>query len=140
MASNEIVAALMNMRPSDEAVAWLAALIADPAAVEGVNELSRRYGANQVSEPLSVSGRYTGATTVRIDPGRWSAFFFRRRLPLNAVGSLFNRCSGWASVIKKKGHAGFYALDDLATALDMRVNDLIFEVGTDEERQRLAAF
>lgn len=136
----ELVSMLTSLRPSDEAVAWLAAVITSPAAVEGVAELSRRYRATvQPERSTSAAGRFVGATTVSIDPDRWCSFFFRRRMPLNAVGPMFKRCEGWASVIKKKARAGYYALDDLATSLDMRVDDLIFQVGTDEERARLSA-
>lgn len=85
---------------------------------------------------MSTRTHYPNANTVRIDPDRFRAFFYRRRLPLNAIGGLFGRCDGWASVIIHHQHAGFYALDDLACALDLRVEDLIEEIGTDAERER----
>ena len=136
----ELIGMLTNLRPSDEAVAWLAAVLSTPSALNGVNELARRYHASVPGHPSAPAGRYTGATTVSIDPVRWSSFFFRRRMPLNSIGPCMEprRCEGWGSVIKKKARAGFYALDDLATALSLRVEDLIFEVGTDEERARLS--
>jgi hypothetical protein len=137
--AGEIVEMLAALRPSDEALAWLAAAIADPIVVEGVSELSRRYRASQQDpEVAPPSRRYSGAMTVMIEPARWAGFFFGRRMPLNAVGPMFNRCEGWASVIKKKARAGYYALDDLACALNMCVDDLIYQVGTDEERARLS--
>lgn len=136
----DLVDMLTHLRPSDDAVAWLAALISDPVAVEGVAELRRRY-APEPSFPVTGSGRMTGATSVFIDRGRWNSFFFQRRIPLSQVGPLMEpeRCDGWASVIGHKGRAGFAALDDLACSLDMHVDDLIWQVGTDAERERLAA-
>ena len=143
MPSGEIVQMLSSLRPaSDQAVAWLAAVLSSPESVAGVNELARRYEAtSETPRATTASGRYVGATTVCIDPVRWANFFFRRRMPLKSVGGCMEppRCEGWGSVIKKKAKAGFYALDDLATALEMRVDDLIFEVGTDDERARLSA-
>lgn len=136
----ELVGMLTSLRPSDEAVAFLAAVIASPIALEGVNELGRRYRSTADSVPSSApTGRYVGALSVKIDRERWSAFWFRRRTPLNAIGPSVNRCAGLGSVIGHKGSAGYYTLDAIACELEMRVDDLIFEVGTDEERARLSA-
>lgn len=141
LANTEILEMLVNLRPSksNEAVSWLAAVISDPVMVEGVNELRRRY-APEPSFPVTGSGRMSAASSVFIDRGRWQTFFALRRIPLVRVGGLMEpeRCEGWASVIKTKGRAGFSALDDLACALDMHVDDLIWQVGTDDERARLS--
>ncbi|NTU70457.1 MAG: hypothetical protein HGB10_01330 [Coriobacteriia bacterium] len=139
-ASADLVDMLTHLRPSGDAVAWLAAVISDPAAVEGVAELRRRY-APEPSFPVTGSGRMSGATTVFIDRGRWNAFFFQRRIPLMHVGALMEPelSEGWASVVGHKGRAGFASMDSLACALDMHVDDLIWQVGTDAERERLAA-
>lgn len=140
MSNVQILEMLTTLRPSDSAVAFLAALISDPAAVEGVAELRRRYSP-EPEFPLTRTGRMQHASTVFIDRQRWNAFFFKRRIPLNQVGSLMEpeRCDGWASVCGSKGRVGFNAMDELAIALDMRVDDLIWEVGTDAERERLGA-
>lgn len=140
MPDREILEMLVNLKASDEAVAWLASVIADDAAFEGVRELRRRFASVAVdrSQP---SGRMRSARTVSISRERWNQFFWRRRIALVDVGSLMEpaRCSGWASVIGAKGRAGLYALDDLACALGMHVDELIQDVGTDEELQRLSA-
>lgn len=80
--------------------------------------------------------KHRNANTVAIDPDRFRRFFYMRRIALNAVGPLFGRCEGWASVIVSKQHAGFYALDELACALETTTVSLIDEIGTDEERER----
>ncbi|HEY3317199.1 MAG TPA: hypothetical protein VGK50_02080 [Coriobacteriia bacterium] len=139
LTDQDLVGMLTSLRTSDAAVAWLAALLAEPTALEGVSELRRRYqGAVEPPRLAAPSGRYVGALSVKIDRRRWNSFWFRRRMPLNAVGPLVNRCAGLGSVIGHKGSAGYYTLDALACELEMRVDDLIFEVGTDEERERLA--
>jgi len=139
MSDSAIVEMLVSMTPTDEAVAWLATVISDDASFEGVRELRRRFTGSIDGVPGATAdvGRHKNANTVMIDGSRFRAFCYRRRLPLTAIGPMFGRCDGWASVICHKGHAGFYALDELALALDMRVEELIDEIGTDEERARL---
>ena len=87
--------------------------------------------------PPAVRRRIGVATSIQIDRERFTAFFWRRRMTLSSVGPFIGRCEAWASVIAGKGHAGLFALDDLATALNMNVDDLIDEVGTDAERERV---
>lgn len=142
MSSTEIVELLVELRPSDEGVAWLASVITNDAAYDGVRELRRRFISNRkVDVPATSSSRMRGARSVAIDPDRWRGFFFRNRLALVDAGPLMDppRCRGWASVICTKRVAGLSALDDLACALDCHVNQIIAEVGTDEERARLAS-
>ncbi len=79
---------------------------------------------------------HKNANSVAVDPDRLRQFAYMRRLTLTAIGPLFDRCEGWASVICSKRRVGYYALDELACALGMRVEDLIEEIGTDEERER----
>ncbi len=136
---HQILELLVSPRPSDEAVAWLAAVISDDASFEGVRELRRRFTRStaEVPVPTTKSGQHKNANTVAIDADRFRSFCYRRRLALTAVGPIFGRCAGWASVICHKRHAGYYALDELALALDMRVEELIDEIGTDDERARL---
>lgn len=134
----EIVELLVNLKPADEAVAWIASVIADDAAYEGVRELRRRFGRITGSE--TVPTRMRSARTVSISRERWKSFFFRRRIALVDVGPMMEppRCAGWGSVIGTKKKAGLYALDDLACALDMHVDDLIQQVASDDELDRLA--
>ena len=140
MEDRQIVEMIVSIGPSEEAVAWLAAVVSDDVAYEGVKELRRRFGREFVV-PRTESGRMVSARTVTIDPERWRSFFHRRRIALVDVGiSLMDppRCATWASVMASRGKVGLYALDDLATGLGLRVDDLIDEVGTDEERARLS--
>ena len=141
MAGRDIVEMLFSMSPSQEAVALLSAVITDDIAFEGVRELRRRLSTSSESVPPRKNrGRMPSARTVAIDPGRWASFFWRRRIALMDVGPMMEpaRCGGWASAMKRRGSAGLYALDDLACALDMHVDELIEHVGTDEERARIA--
>ena len=138
----EIVDLLVALRPSDQAVAWLASVVADPTMVEGVNELRRRYsGGAGVVPTATPAGRHPHARTIQIDPDRWKSFFWRRRMTLSEVGPLMEppRCRDWASVMATRGRAGLYALDDLACALSLHVDALILEVGSDDECARLAS-
>ena len=141
LTDTQIVEMLVALRPSDEAVAWLASVVSNDAAFEGVRELRKRFTtSNEIDTPKTPTGRVGSARTVAISGDRWRAFLWRHRLAAVDVGSLMTpeRCSGWASVVASRGRAGFYALDDLACALDMRVEDLIGQCGTDDERARLA--
>jgi hypothetical protein len=91
----------------------------------------------QTLMPEVVRHRMPVATSIQIDRERFYTFFYRRRMTLSSVGPFIGRCDGWASVMARKGHAGYYALDDLATALGMHVEALIHEIGTDGERERI---
>ncbi len=137
----QIVELLMSGdQASEEAVRWIAALVSDDATFEGVKKLRRRFvrDVEESSAPTTTEGRHKNANTVYIDPDRFRAFFWRRRLPLTAVGPMFGRCAGWASVIVHKGHAGYWALDELATSMDMRVDDLIEAIASEEELRRVS--
>jgi len=88
--------------------------------------------------PPAAHRRIGVATSIQIDRERFSSFFYRRRMTLSSVGPFIGRSDGWASVMAFKGRAGYYALDELATALSMNLEELIHEVGTDAERSRIS--
>lgn len=141
MRDRDIVEMLVSLHPSDEAVALLAAVLTDDAAFEGVRELRRRFTTGtEVVPPKTATGRMRSARTVAIDADKWKAFFWRRRIAMVDVGPMMEppRCTGWSHVVSSRGRAGLYALDDLACALSLHVDDLIDQVGTDDERARLA--
>ena len=81
--------------------------------------------------------RMPRATTIEIEPDRFRVFFWHRRMTLRSIGPLINGCDEWASAMLNRGHCGYYALDDLAVELGLRVQDLIDEFGTDAERDRI---
>jgi hypothetical protein len=91
---------------------------------------------NMLDCPLR-SPRARLATTVALDRERFREFWWRRRTNMVAVGPLFGRSEAWASSMLAKGHAGYYALDELASVLGLHVDELVYEVGTDEERDRI---
>jgi hypothetical protein len=135
----QILEMLVNLRPSDDAVAWLASVIADPVNVAGVAELSRRYVmASRPDVLVSQSGRHPNATSIRISADAFRAFFYRRRIPLMEVGPLFGRCSGWASVVCNKARIGYWAADELASELGLHVDDFLSQVCAPEELPRLS--
>ena len=80
------------------------------------------------------------ARTVGINPELWRSFFYRRRIALVDVGGLMEpvRCGSWASSVASREKAGLFALDDLSCAMGIHLNQLIEEIGTDEERARLS--
>lgn len=137
MRDNEIVEMLVSLRPSDQAVAWLASVIADPVMAAGVSELSRRYGSKR--EGRVGLPRARSATTVHVDGARFKEFFWMRRIPLRQVGPMVGKCEGLGSVIAHKGRIGFWTADSIATELGMHVDSFIAAVGTSEELQRLSA-
>ena len=135
MSSAGIVSMLTDKGPQEEALAWLASLISDPSMVAGVNELSCRYA---VKSPVPASTeRARCAMSVRIDPAKYRHFFWRRRIPLCAMGPMVGKSDGLGSVIASKGRMGYWTADALATELGMHVDALIAEIGTPEELERL---
>ena len=143
MHDREIVEMLVSLHPSSEAVALLSVILTNNAAFEGVRELRRRFTtSDEIETPKTLTGRVGSARTVAVDPDRWKSFFWRRRIAMVDVGPMMEppRCEGWGSVVSSRGRAGLYALDDLACALSIRVEELIEKCGTDAERARLASF
>jgi len=141
LTDKRIVEMLVSLHPSKEAVEFLAAVITDDAAFEGVRELRKRFATDgEIEIPKTPTGRVGSARTVSVDPDRWKSFFWRRRIAMVDVGPMMEppRCEGWGSVVSSRGRAGLYALDDLACSLSLHVDALIDEVGTDDERARLA--
>lgn len=141
MSDSAIVELLVSLEPTNEAITWLAAVISDPVKVAGVSELALRYrtGSSGAAMPKGEKGRHPSATSIRINPDAFKAFFFRRRIPLSEVGPLFGRCSGWASVIAHKARIGYWAADELATELGIHVDDFLAQICVPEELSRLSA-
>lgn len=137
MSDSAIVEMLVSLKPSDQAVAWLASVIADPAKVAGVNELSRRYVAK--SDGRCSLPRAKCAGTVLIDGAKFKSLMWRHRLPLTAVGPMVGKCSGYASVIAHKGRLSYWTADAIATELGMHVHEFIAAIASDEELQRVSA-
>lgn len=135
MPSHEIVELLQDLRPSDEAAAWLSALIADPAMVEGVSELARRYAASHVGG--SFEGRARSADSVLISGPKFKHAMWKRRIPLSEVGPLIGRSVGLGSVLAHKGRINYYTCDELARAIGVHVDALVAEICADEELERL---
>lgn len=136
MSSRQLIELLIGVKPSDEAVAFLAAVIADDTFTDAACELKRRYQGPPL-EPAAATGKRYSATTVAIDRERFRAYFWRQRIPLSQVGPTFGRSTCWASAMLGKGHCGWFALDELATELDLHVDELIRQIGTDDEVARL---
>lgn len=135
--TQRIVEMLVGLKPCDEAVAWLASVISDPVAVAGVGELSRRYIAKSISGCTTLRAKAAGS--VLIDGVKFKELLWRHRMPLTEVGLAIGKSNGLVSVLCHKGRASYWTLDAIATeVLDMRVEDLIAEIGTDEELERLA--
>lgn len=138
MSDSEIVEMLVSLRPSDESVAWLASVIADPIKVAGVNELSRRYVASAEGRPSLP--RAKTAASVFIDGAKFKELLWRHRIPLVAVGPAIGKCAGLASVLASKGRMSFWTADAIATELlDMHVDQFIQAIAAPEELKRMSA-
>lgn len=138
MPASEIVEMLVDLKPSVEAVAWLASVLCDPAKVAGVNELSRRYnadGAGKCSLP-----RARSAGTILIDGAKFKHICWVNRVPMNRIGPMIGKCEGWGSVIAHKGRMSYWAADAIAIELGFSHVDAFIEaIATPEELERLSA-
>ena len=85
-----------------------------------------------------MSTRHPNANSVLIEPDRFKRFFWLRRLPLTAVGPIVGRSEGWASVMANRKSVSYWTLDQLATALDVHVDEMIAAIGIPEELARLS--
>lgn len=137
MPASAIVELLVDLRPSDEVVAWLASVLSDPVKVAGVNELSRRYTADCAGKCSLPRARAAG--TIRIDGARFKHLMWVNRIPMNQIGPMIGKCAGWGSAIAHKCQMSYWAADEIATELGMHVDAFIEAIATSEELQRLSA-
>lgn len=72
------------------------------------------------------------ATSIPIDPDKLRLVLRRRFINNREASELAQRCGGWMDTVLHKKRINYYALDDLATALQMNFLDLFGEV-VDEE-------
>lgn len=135
MKSAEVVGLVAETKPSDEVLAWLSSLIADPVKVAGVSELSRRFEASSTVAP--VPGRARAVNSIHIDPAKYKHAMWKRRISLREVGLMIGRSDGLGSVIATKRRINYFTADDLAVALGMHVDQLLAEICDDEELERL---
>lgn len=136
MTDSEIIEMLVSLRPSDEAVAWLAAVIADPARTAGVAELSRRYAAHRDGRIGLPRARSAG--TVSLDSIKFKNFMWSRRITMTEVGLMIGRSDGLGSCIASRGRTSYWTADAIATELGMTPEAFLAQVGTEEEVARLA--
>lgn len=137
--TEQIVEMLIGLRPSDEAIAWLASVISNPTVVAGVSELALRYKGAKPASRGKDGATYRNATSIKLDRQAFKQFFFRRRMTLSEVGPTFNRCRGWANAICHKGYIGLYAADELASELGLHVDEFLAQICAPEELERLSA-
>lgn|GEM_PF-4645013 len=76
--------------------------------------------------------------TVPVDATRWRAFWAQRRTPMSSVGRIVGLPSHWAMAVGKKGAVSSPALEKIAVELGEDPDDTIWEITTDENRERLA--
>lgn len=131
-----IVELLVSLRPTDEATAWLASVISDPAKAAGVSELSRRYVADRHGRCSLPRAKSAGS--VLIDGNKFKQLFWSHRIPLSHVGPMIGKSSGLASVLAHKGRMSYWTADALASELGMHVDTFIAQVGSTAELERLA--
>jgi len=123
---------------SEEALAWLAAMITSPTLAAGVSELALRYSGSQPAARELSDIRHRSATTMKLDR-QASGRFLSPAAALTEVGPLFGRCPGWASAICSRGTIGYYAADELASELGLYVDEFLAQVCAPEELERLSA-
>lgn len=139
---NHLLSMLANVSVTSGKAAMAYAALTDDAWFHAISELRRRYSreaihALTVAEDTSRAvPRMRGASTVAIDPVRWKAYWHAKRMPLVEVSRLLGYCEDWASIIACKRAASFRTLDRLASLVGVGTADLVYAVGTDEERER----
>lgn len=133
-------------RLSDEAIVELIvsipahsepAVFASSDAYLAVCELRRRHS-GCADLPRTPTGRLRSASAVEIDADRWRSAWYRRRMTLMAVSELAGKCSVWANAVINRGSVNFWVLDQIAAELGETTDLLIWEVGSDRERLRVA--
>lgn len=87
--------------------------------------------------PPAPHRRIRVATSIQVDRERFCDYFWRRRLNLSSVGPMIGRSEAWAGAMAYKGRAGLYALDELATELNVNLDELLYQIGSDAERARI---
>lgn len=73
------------------------------------------------------------ATSIPIDPAKLRLVLRRRFINNREAGELLGKSSEWMAVVLYKRRINFYALDDLAAALNMNFDDLFEEIVDEEE-------
>lgn len=92
----------------------------------------------RVDVPRTPSGRVRNANSVEIDPERWRAAWYRRRISQSALNEMLGKSKTWSVMIAKKACCNFFVLDQIAAELGETTDDLVWEVASDRERQRLS--
>lgn len=135
---------LAKVSVSNGKAAMAYAALVDDDWFEAISELRRRYCRTAVEafdrvqeNATDAMGRMRSAESVEIDRGRWNSFFYGRRIALSKIGPMIGRCDGWASVTGSKRHTSLQAIEELAIALDIELDDLLHAVGSDRERVRV---
>lgn len=55
-----------------------------------------------------------------------------------ALSEIAGKCRGWANVITAKKACAYHVLDAIAAELGETTDDLVWEVASDRERQRMS--
>lgn len=137
MTDVQIVEMLVSLKPSDQAMAWLASVISNPACAAGVNELSRRYAAK--SDSRVAVPRAKSAGTVLLDGAKFKHLMWVNRIPMNQIGPAIGKSAGLGSVLAHKGRMSYWTADAIAAEIGMHVDAFIEAIASPEELQRLSA-
>lgn len=132
LSDEEIVEFLVQLPAGEGARA-----LASDAAQAAFFEIQRRYRADK-DVPRTASGRIRNANSVEIDPERWKAAWYRRRISQSALNDMLGKSKTWAHQISKRKCANFFVLDAIAAELGETTDDLVWEVASDRERQRIS--
>lgn len=102
-----------------------------------VCELRKRWSC-RINVPRTPTGRIRTATSVEIDPERWRAAWYRRRINQTALCNMIGKSKTWSAMTAKKSCCNFFVLDQIAAELGETTDDLVWEVASDRERQRMS--
>lgn len=142
MSQTELLGRLAKMAPTSAKAALTYQAIVDDDWFHSLAELRRRFRDEKpmvvAEEPhRTPSGRFRRATSVEIDPDRFRRFWNDRRVKMIEVSRSIGRSDAWANAICSKRSAGIGALDELAAVWNLSLDQLVFAIGTDRERERV---
>lgn len=142
----DLIATLAEMSKHSVKAACIFTALTEDTWFQAVVELRNRYNRREIDagmvcekSPRSASGRVSHAGSVEIDSDRWKAWFYRNRIPLCHVGPIVGLSGPWANAIAFRGRASFSTLDRLCAAMEVSLDQFLYEVGSDRERERVIA-
>lgn len=143
MSDGELLSKLADLSRYNQKAAFVLAQLTDDDVYGAVTELRRRCARHTqalVAEETALlpGGRVRNPHTIEIDSVRWKTYWFSKGLRIGEVGPLVGLCRNWASTIACKKKVSALTLEKIACELNLDVDDVVWAVATDEQRELAA--